>query len=125
MPNNGNGPPFYQLEETILGKPLILPDITKYTQKEETIEEKSIILNTIDLEAIHVLQKEAHVLSTPQTEKMHPVGWSVLSTLTTITIFILVSYGAWKIRQKIKNPTINENNPKKPENKQSSLLFSS
>lgn len=121
---------FWNKEEVIQGSPFSLPPITFSTHKSKEPEGTPLKLQTINLDKIKILQEQAKLLKIPKDDyEIHPITWSLTSSLVFLLIIIIIIIIAWKLYTKrLANPQRRKPDipmEEIPENNPASLLFSS
>lgn len=120
---------FWNTEETIKGSPFYLPPIKLNEFKPRELDQEPIRLQSIDLNKIKNLQEQARALKIPTTNPgIHPVTWSITTSLSILLIITLILYAVWQIYKK-RRPSPKPRNQSTlreptPENNPASLLFS-
>lgn len=89
---------FWNKEEIENGKPFSLPPIKFSNFKPHEVDEKPIVLESINLEKIKTLQEQAKALKIPEdTPGIHPVAWSLTTSIIILIIIILILFTVYKV----------------------------
>lgn len=114
-------------EELIEGRPLSLPPIKIETLTSPITNQNIIKLNSVDLDEIKDLQKQAELLTPIKSEAIHPATWSIATLGTTLVLIVIALTVIWQLykrRGTHLREVIQEGITQFSENKPQSVLFS-